>query len=119
MPDVTEKQFELEQHISALTDERFIEAIQYAEKSVRAMRPDAKMMFTTNRRGDVVNVGVYGATLLLNERGQFAPIEQPAPQLLSERLEYRECYQERAKLRLQFNVWASAYANLTALNNVR
>ena len=120
MPDVIEKQFELEQHISALTDERFIEAIQYAERCVRKYAPNAKLLFTANRRGDVVSVGVYDVTLMLNERGQFQPIEQPAPQLLSsERLEYRENYLERAKLRLQFNGWASAYAKLVALNGIK
>jgi len=119
MPDVIEKQFQLEQQISALTDERFVEAIQFAERCVRKYVPNAKLLFTANRRGDVVSVGIYDAALLLNERGQFQPIEQPAPQLLSERLEYREGYLERAKLRQQFNAWSSAYAKLVALNGIK
>jgi hypothetical protein len=119
MPEVIEKQFALEQNLSVLTDGRFVEAIQYAEKCVRNYAPNAKLLFTTDRRGDVVSVGVYDVRLFLNERGQFQPIEQPAPQILSERLEYRDGYQERAKLRLQFNVWADAYTKLVALNGIK
>ena len=119
MPDVIEKQFELEQNLSALTDTRFVEAIQYAERCARELAPNAKLLFATDRRGDVVGVGIYDVALTLNERGQFRPIEQSAPQRLSKHVEYRESYLERAKLRLQFDVWADAFAKLVALNGIR
>jgi hypothetical protein len=119
MSSLIEKQRELERHISAISDDRMPGLVEHAEQCVRAIQPDAKLMFTTNRRGDVVSVGVYAVTLFLNENGQFRPIEQPAPQLISNREEYRNSYTERAKQRQCFNVWADAYARLIALENIR
>ena len=109
---------QLEQELSATTDEKLRDVIVYVERYVRQVRPDAKLMFGVDRRGTVTHVGIYDAKLLLNERNQFHPIEQFAPQLLSERLEYREEWQSRSKLRLQFDAWASAYAKLTALGYI-
>ena len=119
MSNIAEKYRELEQHISALSDDRMPGLVEYAERLVRMMRPNAKLLYTTDRRGIVTGVAVYDVTLYLNERGQFRPIEQQAPQRLSEHLDYKDNYLERAKIRLRFNVWADAYARLTALADVK
>lgn len=119
MPDVMEKQRELEQHISALSDDRMPGLVEYAERLVRMIRPNAKLLYTTDRRGTVTGLAIYDVTLYLNERGQFRPIKQAAPQRLSEHLDYKDNYLERAKARLRFNVWSDAYARLTALADVK
>ncbi len=114
-----EKQRELEQSIAALSDDRMAGLVEYAERLVKALRPNAKLIYTTDRRGMVTGVAVYDVTLYLNEREQFRPIDQPAPQRLSERLEYQDNYQTRAKMRLHFNVYADAFAKLVTLNRIK
>jgi|SRR6185437_7950936 len=117
--NITEKQRELEQDIAALSDERMVGLVEYTERLVKMLRPNAKLIYTTDRRGIVTEIAVYDVVLYLNEREQFRPIEQSSPQRLSERLEYKDNYQERSKLRLQFNVWADAFAKLVTLSKIK
>ncbi len=102
-----------------MTDIDLVKTTVFAERCVKEMRPNAKLLFSTDRRGIVTHVGVYDLPLLLNDRHSFDPIRQYPPQLIGTRFPFQESYQERSKLRLFFDAWTAAYVQLVALNGIK
>jgi hypothetical protein len=87
------------------TESQLQELIQIAERIVHQYYPHAKPIFTTNKQGSITHVGIYNVQLLLNERGQFKPIQQFAPQLLSNHVGWNELHHTGLKLKILVDLW--------------
>ena|SRR5579859_3859384 len=84
------------------------ELIQLTERVVHQFYPHAKPLFTSDKRGAITHVGIYDVPLLLNERGQFRPIQQFAPQLMSKTREWKENHHTTLRLKILYDVWLDA-----------
>ncbi len=91
-----------------VTDAQLRELIQLAERVVHEYHPHAKVLFTSDKHNRITHAGIYDFPLLLNERGQFKPIQQYAPQLLSKKVEYKETHHTALKLKIQVDIWLDA-----------
>lgn len=78
---------------------------QIAEHVVLEHRPNAKLLFGSDRQGNMVNVGIYDAPLSLNHLGQFRPLQQHAPQLLSKRIEVKGLVYQTLRVSILCDLW--------------
>jgi hypothetical protein len=96
------------------TDDDLELSILYLEKAIRRFVPEAKLLFACDSRGVVIEAGIYDVQLLLNRRGQFKPIQQNAPQLLSKKVQWKDNHFYSLKLKLTFDLWLSSVPNVVA-----
>lgn len=108
-------QCELDNALMALPDSKLIEFTINTERIVRQKWPDAKLLFTEDKRGNVTGCGIYDLRLLLNERNNFKTSQQHSPQLLGRKIAYRDEFDKRAQLVQQFHAWSSAFVHLYSL----
>lgn len=103
----TQQLYEFLRHKQA-TDTQLIALAQLAQRLVLEYVPNAKLLYTCNKQGQVIAAGVYDAPLCLNERGQFRPIQQYAPQLLSKKVECKATHHATLRLKIECDVWLDA-----------
>lgn len=73
------------------SSDRLLNAIGTIQAWVRRVYPNAVLLATTEENGVVTHIGIYEVALQLNSKGYFKPLEQPAPQLLGERIQVGTC----------------------------
>ena len=67
--------------------------------------------------GRVTGAGIYDAPLLLNEKGQFRPLHQHAPQSMSKKIEFKATsYHATLRLLIELDLWLDAVVHV-ARNN--
>lgn len=96
-----------------LSSEDLLTMLLYAEREVRTLYPNAKLLFSSSGKGITTHVGIYDLPLQLNFRHNFNVNQQYAPQLISKtRFDYQEYYGALAKQRTIVEVWMSAAIQL-------
>lgn len=90
------------------TDKDLLFLVQYVERMLREYVPDAKLLVTTDRQGRTTHAAIYNAPLVLNQIGQFRPLQQYAPQRLSKMVEYKWPYHTTLRLKVEFDLWMDA-----------
>ena len=103
------------QRFKTASDDDLENLIQLAMRVVMKYKPNAKVLFTSNKQGAVTHAAVYDAQLTLNERGQFKPISQHAPQLLSRKVEWKLAHYSLEQKRL-FYLWMDALVTISRMN---
>jgi len=66
-------------------------AIGHFQAMTRRVYPNAHLLATTAENGVPTHIGVYDVALQLNPKGYFKGLDQPAPQLLGERIQLGTC----------------------------
>lgn len=109
MDNNSTERMSLELAFNKLINDNISKMLYMVERLVTVTRPNAKLLFSTDRRGVVTHVGIYDLPLVLNDKHNFQSHRQYPPQLLGERLTYRAECETLAKQRIQFDAWLSAY----------
>lgn len=79
-----------------------------AETLVKSHLPSATLYYSVDRKGKQTHIGIYRDAPTLNHLGYFMPLQQKAPQLLGERMVYRDDYSAWYKAYQLGNLWSGA-----------
>src|SRR6185437_137221 len=103
------------------TTEELLKAISIAQSWVRIAFPNATKLVTTAENGVAVAMGIYDCALSLNSKGYCKPLEQPAPQLLGERVQIGTCISggldRWVELVTELSCWLTALDHAARLND--
>ena len=100
--------------------DKLLNAIGTFQSWVRRIYPNAVLLATTAENGVTTHIGVYDAALQLNGKGYFKPLDQPAPQLLGERIQLGTCISlsndRMLNLVHELSCWATAFDHAVKLH---
>jgi hypothetical protein len=105
--------------IYAMSLDTIKEHIGYCQEGVLLACPNAKLMFRTNAKKQIVSVGIYDSKIILDHRGHVAT-EQDAPQLLGATREFKDSCNQNSKssFNIYLEVWLEAYTHLLLLRKI-
>ncbi len=89
----------------------------FAKLDALKLCPNAELLYTVDRRGRKTHAGIYDApTRELSDRGNYNSAKQYAPQLIGNKIKFKDGYPARDVLHIIFELWMDALQILETTN---